>query len=169
LDSPGRRNGRSRKQPNRAPKHPPGQNPASPLKFTPKHIGSVAEMAFMLRASLRGCAVAKPFGEAEHYDVLVDARTHIWRVQVKIATPQKHNGFSFRSCWAGYKGLVPYTPEEIDFLAAFIRQHDIWYLIPATEIKGRLLLNVHPFGTLRHRQNTHEFEKFREAWPLLTT
>lgn len=124
-------------------------------------------MAFMLRASLRGFAVAKPFGEAEHYDVIVDARSGIWRVQVKIATPQKHNGFSFRSSWSGYHELIPYTPKEIDFLAALVRTHDIWYLIPATEIKGRLLLNVHPFGTFRHGRNTAEFEKFREAWELL--
>ena len=124
-------------------------------------------MEFMLQAHSRGFPVGKPFGDNQHYDVLVDSRGRIWRVQVKLATEQKRNSFSFRSSWTGYDQLFPYTPDEIDFLAAFIRQHDIWYLIPATEIKGRLLLNVHPFGTERRRRNTAEFEKFREAWHLL--
>jgi len=122
-------------------------------------------MEFMLQAHSRGFPVGKPFGDNEHYDVMVDARIRIWRVQVKLATHYRNQTFCVRSHWSGYRHIQPYTPDDIDFLAAFVQPHDVWYLIPATVIKGRLMLNLYPCGA---RRSAGEFEKYREAWHLLT-
>jgi len=129
-----------------------------------KHIGDLAEMDFMLQAASHGLAVAKPFGDNEHYDVMVDAGTRIWRVQVKSAIDSHRGHFAVPTHWTAYKRLAPYMPADIDFLAAFIRPHHIWYLIPVQAINGRLALALHPFGSRRPINN---FEKYREAWHLL--
>jgi PD-(D/E)XK nuclease superfamily protein len=113
------------------------------LKNNSKHIGDLAELDFMLQAASHGFAVAKPFGDNEHYDVMIDAGTRIWRVQVKTAIAGfHHRHFQVPSHWMAYKRLAPYTSADIDFLAAFIRRHNIWYLIPAEAIKGRLTFNL---------------------------
>lgn len=130
-----------------------------------KHIGNLVELEFMLKAASRGFPVARPFGDNEHYDVMVDARSRIWRVQVKSAIDAHGKHYQVPSHWMAYKRLIPYTPADIDFLAAFIRRHNIWYLIPVEAIKGRLVFNVYPFGT--HRRPAGEFEEYREAWHLL--
>ena len=130
-----------------------------------KHIGNLTEMEFMLQAATRGFSVAKPFGDNEHYDVLVDARPHLWRVQVKSAIDSHARHFQVPSHWMAYKRLIPYTPADIDFLAAFIRRHQIWYLIPIEATRNRLAFNLYPFGI--HRRSAGEFEKYREAWHLL--
>jgi len=42
-------------------------------KNTTRHRGSLAEMQFMIEAARRGFGVAKPFGDYERYDVILDA------------------------------------------------------------------------------------------------
>ena len=119
----------------------------------------------MLQAASRGFAVAKPFGDNEHYDVMLDAGNRIWRVQVKTAIDSHRGHFQVPSHWATTKRLAAYTPADIDFLAAFIRRHNIWYLIPIKAVRGRLALALHPFGSRRRPINN--FEQYREAWYLL--
>jgi hypothetical protein len=121
-------------------------------------------MEFMLQAANKGFAVAKPFGDNEHYDVLVDARPRLWRVQVKSASAFRPDTFEVGSHWSGYKHLSPYTPADIDVLAAFIHGLRIWYLIPVQAIQSRLTLALYPMGV---RRGAGEFEKYREAWYLL--
>jgi hypothetical protein len=165
LDSsPDRGKGSRRKQPNRAHDLPP-QTHIDISHFDTKHIGNIAEMEFMLQAQLRGFAVGRPFGDSEHYDVMLDSRTRLWRIQVKLATHYRNQTYSLRSHWSGYGHLIPYTPKEIDFLAGFVRPHALWYLIPAAEIRGRFTLNLYPQGA---RRAAGEFEPFKEAWDLLT-
>jgi hypothetical protein len=148
---------RTRKQPNRRIHAP--QNT--------KHIGDLAELEFMLQAANRGFPVAKPFGDNEHYDVMVDARTRIWRVQVKCATP--NDDHSFRVCaffHGSHRRVIAYTPADIDFLAAYIRPSRIWYIIPVPALRRRLGIALYPSGP-RRRSNRRQFEKYRDAWHLL--
>jgi len=133
-------------------------------KKNTKHIGSLAELDFMLEAASRGFPVGRPFGDNEAYDVWVDAGARVWRVQVKTATPYRNQTFGLRSHWSGYKHITPYTPADIDFLAGLVRSPRTWYLIPATAIQRRLMLNLYPFGA---RRRAGQFEKYREAWHLL--
>src|ERR1700676_4754336 len=62
-----------------------------------KHVGEIAEMQFMLDAARRGFGVAKPFGDNERYDVIVDAPRRLWRVQVKASGARHHKGFAVRA------------------------------------------------------------------------
>jgi hypothetical protein len=136
-----------------------------------KHCGDISEMQFMIEASNRGFGVAKPIGDNERYDVLLDrGRRRIWRVQVRGSGYVSHNGFSVRTCWRTCGKRMPYTSKQIDFLAAVFcgqRNHgqQFWYLIPVRALGSRLSITLYPFGT-RHDRHPR-FEKYREAWNLL--
>src|SRR5271156_4153284 len=138
---------------------------------TSGYRGDVAEMQFMIQASNKGFGVAKPFGNSERYDVILDAgRRRLLRVQVKGSGCWRDNGFSGDTCWRTSRGREPYTAEQIDFLAAVYngrKAHgrQIWYVIPVRALGGRLNIKLYPFGTTRDRHTL--FEKYRGAWGLL--
>ncbi len=133
----------------------------------PKHVGEMAEMQFMLDAARRGFGVAKPFGNNERYDVIVDAPRRLWRVQVKASGARHHKGFAVRACWRTTRKHMPYTSKQIDFLAVVIqgKRKRIWYLIPVRALGGRLTINLYPFGC--RKDGEERFEKYRGAWGLL--
>ncbi|MCU1304667.1 MAG: hypothetical protein JWQ87_4951 [Candidatus Sulfotelmatobacter sp.] len=139
-----------------------------------KHKGSIAEMQFMLDAARRGFGVAKPFGDNERYDVVLDATRRLWRVQVKASDARHHRGFAVRACWRTTGKHMPYTKEQIDFLAVVIdgtrtraegMRRRIWYVIPVRALGGRLTINLYPFGC--RKDGEERFERYRGAWELL--
>jgi len=145
--------------------------PALGGQKTSKHRGDISEMQFMIEASNRGFGVAKPIGDNERYDVILDrGRRRIWRVQVRGSGFVHQKGFSVRTSWRTSGKRMPYTRKQIDFLAAvFSGQRtfgqQIWYLIPVRALGGQLTITLYPFGT---RWDRHpQFEKYREAWKLL--
>jgi hypothetical protein len=130
-----------------------------------KDRGDLTEMEFMVQAARRGLAVAKPYGDNEHYDIMVDAGHRVWRVQVKLSGARHHRGFTVRSSWRTSHKQRPYSPEDVDFLAVLIGGHGIWYLIPIIALEGRLTIHLYPFGSRRGSSN--RFEGYRGAWNLL--
>jgi hypothetical protein len=150
---------------------PSGRQPAPGGRNTTKHRGDAAEMQFMIEASHRGFGVAKPFGDNERYDIILDAGAgRLWRVQVKASGATHHRGFTVRSCWRTSHRPMPYTVEQIDFLAVMVHGrawHDekTWYLIPTRALGGRLTIHLYPNGSRRGSSN--RFEEYREAWHLL--
>jgi len=135
-----------------------------------KHRGAMAELQFMLDAAKRGLGVAKPYVDNERYDVIVDATRRLWRVQVKTSGASHHQGFAVRASWRTSDGAMPYTKDQIDFMAVVIqcartRGRRIWYVIPVRALGGRLTINLYPFGC--RKDGEERFEKYREAWGLL--
>jgi len=130
-----------------------------------KDRGDLAEMQFMVAVTLLGFCVAKPYGDNERYDLLVDTGRRVWRVQVKSTAARHHRGFAVRSSWRTSYRQRPYTPTQVDFLAVTIVGKRIWYLIPVRALAGRLTIHLYPFGSRRGSRNS--FEKYREAWYLL--
>jgi PD-(D/E)XK endonuclease len=135
-----------------------------------KHKGGTGELLFMLEAALRGLGVSRPFVDNERYDVIVDAPRRLWRVQVKASGAMHHQGFAVRASWRSSEGAMPYTEEQIDFLAVVIesrrtRGRRIWYVIPVRALGGRLTINLYPFGC--RKDGEKRFEKYKGAWRLL--
>jgi len=68
-------------------------------KLTPKQLGEIAEAEFIAKAVGLGFVVARPWGDSEPYDFIVNPKKsfHFWRVQVKSAhTIGADGGCSFR-------------------------------------------------------------------------
>jgi hypothetical protein len=127
---------------------------------TRKSYGEASEAAFLARACSLGFSVAKPWGDSARYDFLVDADGKLWRVQVK--STQRYAEKRYRVKNAGSRASA-YTAEEIDFVAAHIVPLDLWYIVPIQASGSSRNLRFYPHGT-----SNSLFEKYREAWCLLS-
>jgi hypothetical protein len=127
--------------------------------FTRKRDGEQAEAAFLNKATGLGLSVAKPWGDSERYDLIVDSGRRLWRVQVKSTRYIGERRFSItaRGCTAAY------TEDEIDFLAAYIVPLDLWYVVPVKAFAPRKCLRFYPEG----ENSVGQYEKYREAWWLM--
>jgi hypothetical protein len=129
----------------------------------PKRKGELAELAFALKATTLGFSVSKPYGDSDCYDFIVDSGKRIARVQVKSVCGLHHGAYAI-PLQHGKGGLLgPYTPAEIDFLAAYIFPEDAWFIFPAEAFSERRHLHMYP----AERGEYGMYDRFREAWCLL--
>jgi hypothetical protein len=131
--------------------------------LTPKQLGEIAEAEFIAKAVGMGFVVAKPWGDSEPYDFIVNPKKSLifWRVQVKSAhTIGQDGGCSFRAHDHEQKS---YTAESIDALVAYARPMNAWYVMPVRVVEELKSLMLYPESKkLRSR-----FEKWREKWEVL--
>ncbi len=125
---------------------------------TRKRHGEVAEAAFLAKASSLGFGVAKPWGDSERYDFILDTGRRFARIQVK--STQRFAESRYRVKAAGWKD--EYTVDEIDFVVAYIVPEDLWYVIPIAACLGHKSLRFYPHGGGKSL-----LEKYREAWCLI--
>jgi hypothetical protein len=141
------------------------RTPMAPHRVTAKRLGEMAEASFLAKASGLGFGVAKPWGDSDRYDFIVDVSgdvcRRLWRVQVKSAhRAGEDGGYSFHM--HGHS-LEPYRKDEIDFLVAYVVPENAWYVFPMSEAEKHRSLKLYP-GSQRKRS---KFEKYREAWAML--
>ena len=124
---------------------------------TLKAAGEWVEMVFAVKAAALGLALSKPYGDSRRYDFLVAADNKpALRVQIKSAFTKWRGYYTAKA--RGSAGR--YDPAELDVLVIYIPPEDAWYLLPARD--------VHSAG-LSLRPGSHSrYEKYRDAWHLLT-
>jgi hypothetical protein len=134
---------------------------------TCKQRGELAEIAFLHKAAGLGFGVAKPYGDSERYDFILDSGERLWRVQVKSVSatyPRGSHGYRTASCHSrGSCKDLPYTADEIDFFVAYIVPLDIWYVIPVKLVTPVLGMCFYPSGS----RLGGRYEPYREAWDLM--
>jgi hypothetical protein len=121
-----------------------------------KERGEWAELCFMARAAGYGMGVMKPFGDSRRWDVAVEARDKIVRVQVR-STIYKRRGTEYSLNMMG-PGRKRYRPGTVDFFAVFLIPEDEWYIIPYRVLGKKMTLH---FGPRR------KYGEYLEAWELL--
>jgi hypothetical protein len=124
-----------------------------------KKRGEWVELLFMTVASGIGFNVAKPWGETNSYDVVIEHEGRFLRMQVK-STEHWANGAYVCQLHSGGKNL--YTAKTIDYYAIYVFPDDVWYIFPATTLAGMTAVAVTPHKT------TSKYNKYKEAWWLLT-
>jgi len=128
-----------------------------------KRRGELAEAAFLHKAAGLGLTVAKPWGDSNRFDFIVETGGRMVRVQVKSAySGNKYGGYIFHN--HGARHADTYTARDIDFLAAYIVPEDVWYVLPIEAFAGITSCQLFP----RSRRRLSRYEKYREAWSLMT-
>src|ERR1041385_2961706 len=125
-----------------------------------KRRGELAEAAFLVKAASMGIGVAKPWGDSERYDFIIDAGGRLLKVQIKSAhclSAARSGGYHIR---AQPRQNVSYRPDEIDLLIAYIVPLDLWYVFPPEAFVN--MTSVHLFPNSDQRRS--RFEQYREAW-----
>jgi hypothetical protein len=98
-------------------------------------------------------------GDCSAYDFAVEHNGHFLRVQVKSTRHRKHGGYSC-TVRTGTRGKV-YVCDRFDWLAAFVIPENLWYIIPANLVVGRICILLYP-GRADSR-----YTQYLEAWNLL--
>ena len=132
-------------------------------QLTPKRRGEIAEAAFLHKAASLGFSVAKPWGESDRYDFIVETGGRFWRVQVKSAHTCCRTGYSFRGSGNFYSKL--YTAADIDFIIGYVVPENAWYVIPIAVCADKTGVKVFPSS----RRRRSRWEIYREAWHYLRT
>jgi hypothetical protein len=156
---------------------------------TTKRRGEISELAFALAAARQGFGIAKPYGDSERYDIILDpshvariipteaqrkqakwrdllfapARPRLVRVQVKSSTQLQYGLYRVNAHRRINGRAVPYTLDEIDFFAAYVIPEDSWFIFPLCHILGATALTLSP----KRRRKPHVNDSYREAWHLL--
>ena len=124
-----------------------------------KERGEWAESVFIARAKEQGLPVSKPQGDSTSFDCVVGRPGKFAAVQVKstIAKLESGKGYICSTC-SSHK---IYRAGAFDFLAAYVIPEDVWYIVPAKEIRGLKSIS------LCTESGEAKYEKYREAWDLL--
>jgi hypothetical protein len=132
-----------------------------PERLTSKQLGEIAEAEFIAKAVGLGFVVAKPWGDSEACDFIVNTGRNFWRVQVKSAHRVGEGGsYSFR---VHDHGMEPYSADDIDALVAYAKPAGAWYVIPVRVVEELKSLKLYPESAKRRSK----YEKWHEAWEVL--
>ena len=113
----------------------------------PKRRGEIAELAFMQKAVSLGFGVAKPWGDSDRYDYILDAGRRFWRVQVRSTAYESHRGYAVHTYVYVKRKMVALTADDIDCIIA--------YIVPARSLvraPGRVLFALQKSVVLSQRQ-----------------
>ena len=128
-----------------------------------KRAGERSEAAFLHKASELGFGVAKPWGDSERYDFIVDNGRRLLRVQVKGTDCLRAQAYETRATYTVGKGRATYSCKDIDFLVAHVVPLDVWYVLPVKACAPAPMLRFYP-----HREaKKMRLEKYKEAWGLM--
>jgi len=129
-----------------------------------KRKGELSEAAFVLKASSLAFGVAKPWGDSERYDFILDSGHRLWRVQLKCTDALRARGYDVQPIYSIYgQGKRVYTANDIDVLVVHIVPLDVWYVLPVAAFSPCKSLRFYPDAPCKRAR----FEHFREAWHLL--
>jgi hypothetical protein len=138
--------------------------PRPPVHRTHKRTGELSEAAFVLKASMMGFLVAKPWGDSELYDFILDNGDRMWRVQLKCTEAVSARGYAVQPIhFLPGKRKVSYTADDIDVLVAHIVPADAWYVLPIEAVGKSKSLRFYPDIPCKRAR----WEEYREAWHLL--
>jgi hypothetical protein len=135
-----------------------------PKRKNTKRTGELSEAAFLLKAKRLGFNVAKPWGDSERYDFILDNGQRLWRAQIKCTEALRAHGYDIQSIYVDQTGRkTAYTTADIDVLIAHIVPLDVWYVLPAEAFACSRSLRLYPDDSCKRAR----FEHYREAWHLL--
>jgi PD-(D/E)XK endonuclease len=129
-----------------------------------KRQGELSELAFVYKAASLGFIVARPYGDNERYDFVVDSGQRLWRVQVKSTSYLRHECYRVLVLRHLRGHTVSYQPSEVDFLAAHVIPEEAWFVLPIRAIGSRPVLTLARSPSARRRPRL--WDTYREAWHL---
>lgn len=105
-----------------------------------KEIGNLTELQCITGLYELGCDISLPFGNSQKYDLIMDYKGKLYKVQVKHANEHEDTHFDFKTRWQGHNSTgytqTSYTKDDIDFFATYCKGQV--YLIPVEECSGAL-------------------------------
>jgi PD-(D/E)XK endonuclease len=134
-----------------------------------KQRGEWVELQFMAEAAKRCFAVSKPWGDTRAYDVGIEYKQNLIRVQVKSTIVRSGAGYRCQFT-PNYLSKHDYSLDQIDLFAAYVIPEEVWYLIPAVLLLGEHRKMMAMLSPVRPpaKKASYCYESYRENWKMLT-
>lgn len=118
-------------------------------------------MAFVAKAASLSLVACRPPGNSRPFDFLVYVPgVHAVRVQVKSAWSKCRSKYRVKAT----RHNRPYKASEVDVFVVYVPPENAWYVVPA-----RVMNRMRGSWFFPHVKGSRsKFEKYREAWELLT-
>lgn len=118
--------------------------------------GTVSEYKFAARAVEEGFTVCWPSSQMLPIDfTLINDSGKVKKVQVK-STAKKHKKGYYHIKTAPDKGR--YRKTDIDFLAAYCKDIDTWYIIPFKQILDKKAICIRSRSFIKYKENWKQFK-----------
>jgi hypothetical protein len=123
-------------------------------------IGKQAEYAFASEALKHGFVPFWPSTAMGAVDLVVCNQTKATRIQVKACNNRIANAYKVSAKMQENGKQRAYRQSDVDLMVVYLRERNLWYLIPIKQIKGQGLY-------LRPEDPRCPYAKYKEAWSLL--
>ncbi len=132
--------------------------------------GDIAEQATILKVLERGWAVIKPLGDRLPYDLVLDIKGKLVKIQIKSAWLDKKSGnfvVDNRRTKTNRRLMLrePYKKSDFDFAVIYLNGPNIFYVLP-NKIFTTYGSTIH-FVEEKKRQRKPISADFRDAWDLI--
>ena len=130
--------------------------------------GKIAESKALAELIKQGFRVSLPFGDYR-YDLIVEYAGTCHRVQVKyVGACTRRSTIPVVLHSITRSGRHPYSADEIDFVIVFYEPRDTFFVIPASDLKGKTVLNLRLEGA-RNQQKAGivHASLYERRWDLL--
>jgi hypothetical protein len=115
------------------------------VDLTPSRKGALAESAFAFHAARLGFGVSRPLAEGERYDLILDTRPELIRLQCKWGVRRREViEVHLRSNRWTPNGAISttYSALEVDAIGIYCAELDRCYLLPIEVVEGRRALHL---------------------------
>jgi hypothetical protein len=129
--------------------------------------GAWVEMMFMAAASFRGYRVLKPWGDGLPYDVAVESKGGMLRIQVKSTSHRAGAGYLCEFTHSSGGRIQRYDAEELDVCVGYVIPEKVWYVIPSHRVTGSMGRSAITLCQFEGVRQEPKYEEYREAWQLL--
>ena len=132
--------------------------------------GDVAEQATILEALKQGWGVLKPIGDRLPYDLVLDVKGALVKVQIKCAwfdKSRKNYVVDNRRTKTNRRIMLRgvYTPSDFDFALVYLQDLNLFYVFPV-DVFISYASEIHMVETDK-RQRKPQSAEYRDAWELI--
>jgi hypothetical protein len=121
--------------------------------------GEKSELAVASKLMMKGYGVSFPFGHSHQYDLIVDKKGRLYRVQVKTAKLENGNRYYIQA------DADKYDAKYVDLLAGYSQDERAIFFIPVKEASGKhqrvTYTDLDQMGSDENRQRANHISEYR--------
>ena len=135
-----------------------------------KRLGNLYEQMFFTEALNKDLEVFTPLGDYLPQDcITMNTEGRLHKIQIKgtsdkVSDPSRGGLGRYMITTATGSGIKQsISPNDVDYIACYIKPSECWYIIPVPAIDSRIRISLYP-----HNPNSKaKHEKYKDAWNLI--